>query len=151
MPALMHKTENIKCIAFDLVVEEVGKWPALAARKAVRTGVISALPLHHDSNRLLNPIMEIFAKTLRCFGIMRFSVQELLLEERAENDVHAFSPKTSSNDRPRSLPDRRSARRDRNAADTSSSFGPPGFTLSSNSFASCSRCSAGKERASSAK
>ena len=59
---LVHETENIKRLVFDLIIEEVGKRATAAAWKSMRSDVVPALPLDHDSYRVLNPLVEIVAK-----------------------------------------------------------------------------------------
>jgi hypothetical protein len=64
MAAFMNNSENVESIALDLVVDEVRKRPALAARKPMRSDMISALSLDHDPDRLLHSLVEIVSKAL---------------------------------------------------------------------------------------
>ena len=75
MPTFMDNSENVERVAVDLVIDEIRKWPALAAWKPMRSDVISALALEHDPDRLLYSFVEIVTKSLRDLRIARFSVQ----------------------------------------------------------------------------
>ena len=96
--------------------------------------------LDDDPNHLPNSCVKVVAKTGRDLGVAGFCFKQVALEDRTEDDLHAFSPKTSSNDIPTSLPDSRSASRERSIALNSSSVRPSLLKLSSNKLASCSRC-----------
>ena len=74
MPTFMDNSENVKRIAFDLVVDEVRKRPTFAARKSVRPDMISTLPLNHYPDRLLHSLVKIVAKSLRNLCVTRLSV-----------------------------------------------------------------------------
>jgi hypothetical protein len=151
MPSLVNQTENKEPLIFDLVIDEVGKRSTFPARKSVRPDMIATSPVDDDPNHFFDSGMKVVAKTWRDFGVPGFCFKQVALEERTEDDLHAFSPKTSSNDIPASLPDSRSVSRERNIARNSSSVRPSLFKLSINNFASCCRCSGGSESASSAR
>lgn len=72
--ALMHESDDVKCIALDLIVDEIRKGPALAAWKSMWADVISALPFAYSSDDFLHPGMEIVAQPFRNFRVARFCV-----------------------------------------------------------------------------
>jgi hypothetical protein len=98
MASLMHESQNVKRLVLDLIIEQVGKGPTAAARKSMRTDVISAFPSDHHSNRFLNSLVKIVTKARGNRGVTRLLFKQPALEKRTEDDLHAGSPKTSSND-----------------------------------------------------
>ena len=70
MSTLVNEAEDEERVTFNLVVDEVRKGPAFAARESMWSDVVSALPLDHGAHRLLHPIVEIAAKPLRNLRIV---------------------------------------------------------------------------------
>lgn len=97
MTPLVHQPENIKRLVFDVIVEQMGQRATTAARKSMRSDVISAFPLNDHSHRVLNSRVKIVTKSRRNRGVACFLFEQSLLEELTEDDLHAGSPKTSSN------------------------------------------------------
>lgn len=151
MPALVNQGENIQRIARYLIIDEMRKRMALPSAKTVRTDMVAPSPVYDRSNGVPDSILKFVTQTRKNRGIVIACFLQVVVEKRAEDDLHLGPPKTSSKERPRSLPDWRSASRDCSSCFNSSSLGPLTSRLLTSNSASWRRCSGGSESASSAR
>lgn len=58
----MRNADYVEHIVFDLVVEEIWKWPAMLARVAVRPDMVTAMPAGNGADLFFHSRVKVFAE-----------------------------------------------------------------------------------------
>ncbi len=95
MTFFVNKSDYIEHLSISLLVDQMRKRSAASARKSMWSDMIAASPRGDRVNSGFDPLIEVSLESFRNFPIMLAGSREIFPEQRAEDDSHLSSPKTS--------------------------------------------------------